>query len=477
MTRHSYLHRRRLPALAAFVAIVFAALAGSAPVRAQEDGEIRNGTAKAVALVSRVAPGVGNLELGMTAGTSVTQITNSLAQATSQTVDLGLIGSSLTAEGCRGSSSLQPEDLPQPTAVDNRDGDASATRDESGTSDAPFGMGRMYVEAFANPVASRAVTQSSGVTIDAALSLGGGESSARTAVLPGRGREAEAKVTSSVEIAGVVHLDGLRWNAYHRTGVEREVRGIFEVGAADVGGLPFPSDDVGALETAVNQALVPLGVTLDFPEVETVTEPTDFLRVTPLQIEIRDSPAGATIFGPVLDATREQRGQLFDTLVEQICELASVLLVGDITVSVISGTGFLTIELGGVEVSSGDFVLQSPFGAPIVPPGQTVAPRADTSAPQGTASPAPSGPVAPSTPTASSDGSPPPTTTPGQLAAPSVPASSGGALEEFCESVHPNRDACGDGAAYLVGALALLGTLGVAGADLARQRRRMEDDA
>lgn len=98
------------------------------------------GRTKATAVVAKVAPGVGQLELGITFGSSVTQVKNDLAQATSQTGDLGLIGTSLTTEGCGGSSVLQAEQLPQPTAVDNREGDASAERDESGTAGSPFGL-------------------------------------------------------------------------------------------------------------------------------------------------------------------------------------------------------------------------------------------------------------------------------------------------------------------------------------------------
>ena len=82
----------------------------------------RNGTAKATALVSKIGPGIGNLELAMRGGVAVTQVTNALAQATSQTADFGLLGGAMTGGSCRGGPSpFTPDDLPQPTFVDNRE--------------------------------------------------------------------------------------------------------------------------------------------------------------------------------------------------------------------------------------------------------------------------------------------------------------------------------------------------------------------
>jgi hypothetical protein len=46
-----------------------------------------------------------------------------------------------------------------------------------------------------------------------------------------------------------------------------------------------------------------------------------------------------------------------------------------------------------------------------------------------------------------------------------------GALEELCESVHPNRDVCSNGAALALGALGLVAAIGFAGAEVLRYRR------
>lgn len=458
--------RTRLTAGASVVLLgltVLLAPQGAAQESEPESGEIRNGTSKAVALTSKVAPGVGSLELGITAGTAVTQVTNQLAQATSQTLDLGLIGTSLTSEGCDGTSNFEAEDLPQPTSVDNRAGDTSASRDESGSDGSPLALGRMQVEAVQTPPTAVARTRSSAADLDGGLRFGGGEARAESRVLPDQGREAVAAATSSLAIADALELSGMRWYAHHRTGVEPLAEGTFEIGKAEVGGLPFPTDDLAAVERAVNDLLVPAGITITFPRVERMLDPTDLIRVTPMRIELRDSPVGKTALGPALDLTREQRGQLFDSLVEAYCDSASALLVGDIAVSVVSGTGFLTIELGGVQASSADLEVGNPFGE--IPPFAGLPPATpEISGGAAVGTSAPSGSFVP--------GPTPPTTVAWNGQHQALPARSIGPVEELCESLHPNGASCSEGSAAAVGAVGLLATAAMAAADVLRQRRQ-----
>lgn len=456
--------RRTLVALVVSVVLLGPIVSGHAQESPAETGEIRNGIAKAIAVVTRIGPGVGSLDLGMTGSTAVAQVTNSLAQATSQTVDMGLIGTALTAEGCRGTQYFGPEDLPQPTAVDNRSGDARVGRDESGTDGAPFGIGRMDVQAVEHPAAARAVTSSAAFDLTPVVDVGNGRAEAITHVLPGEGREARAEVVSSIDLGGVVTLSGMRWHARHRTGVAPEAVGGFDVGDSTVGGMPFPTDDAAALERAVNDALAPVGATVEFPRVVRLVEPTDLVRVTPMRIELRDSPAGKTLLGPGLDASREARSTLFDELVAALCETSSFLLVGDVALSVISGSGYLAVEIGGVEAASSDFELVDPFGAAVVPPAAPEAPDTATAG-------AVDGAVATAGPSAPPGGPAPGATSPAPAAGLAQPASRSGPLEEVCESVHPNRDRCSEGAALAVGLVAVLATLAVAGTDVVRHRR------
>lgn len=477
-SRRSSAYRRTRAAAAASGMAVLAAVLLAPPSAAQapqpETGEIRNGTAKAVATVVSAAPGVGALALGVTAGTAVTQVTNSLAQATSQTANLGLIGTSLTEESCTGGDpTIRPEDLPQPLGVDNRGGAAVRTAAEAGQAGMPGAVGEMEVRADQDPPTSSARTTLAALGVPGGPRIGGGEARTTTRVLPGQGREAVASVSTSLSVAGVLELDGLHWRAHHRTGVDPHAEGTFEVAAASVGGIPVPIDDLASLEDALNGLLGQAGIRISLPSVERIHEPADLVRVTPLVIEMRDTPVGQAILGPILDLTREQRGQLFDELVALACQAASALLIADVVVSVAGGTGFLTVGIGGVEASSADLEVGDPFGAhtgdPGVPPPEL---GGDVPGPEGSAGAG----GAPSSPAPG-----PELASPGSAPAAGDAVASGpsgarplGAFDELCESLHPNGTPCSEGAASVVGALGLLTTVGIAGADTLRQRRRAE---
>jgi hypothetical protein len=466
--------------LAASLGLVTAMATGlsssTAPAAAQdlpqspaETGTIRNGFAKATALVGRIGPGVGNLELAMRGGVAVTQVTNSLAQATSQTADLGLIGSSLTGEGCSGRpATFTPEDLPQPTFVDNRKGDAELARDESGTDGSPLGAGRMQVAATKAPVGATASTTSAAFELAPGVSIGGGRGQSTTKVLPGEGRQAEATVTSSLNLGGIVTMDGMQWRAFHRTGVKPLAAASFDIGRATVGALPFPTDDMGAFESAANTALAPFGVTMSFPRIERFQKPSDLVRVTPMRITLQDSQVGKTLLGPALDASREQRGELFEQLAAAMCDAAGAFLVADVVVSVIAGTGFVTVEFGGAEALSSDFGLVNPFGAAVAPPSTFDAVPPALAGTAATDLPAAAPGISITPPVAAITTLPAAPVVGGQQA---VPASAI-TLSEVCESIHPNGDRCRDGAAVAFGLLALLAASAIAVAEVVWNRRR-----
>ena len=457
MTRTGRWTRSKFAAALTIASVV--ALGSFAQPSAARQGEVGNGTAKATAVVAKVAPGVGALELGVTSGVAVAEITNSLAQSQSQALDLGLIGTTLTADGCR-EATIGADDLPQPLRVDNRNGDAVEQRDEFPLAGTVLGAGRLRSEAKTTP-SSNASASGVGFAIDPLLRFDGGHAMAETEVLPGAGRLARASVDTSIDIAGVVRLEGMRWEAFHRTGDERVVEGSFSIAAAEVGGIPFPGDELEPVEAAANTLLAFSGVTIEFPEVERFEAPTDLVRVTPMRIVLRDSPAGGLLLGPGLNASREQREQLFDELTAAFCDAAGALLVGDITISVISGTGFLAFEIGGAEAISGDFVQGDAIDIP-APPAAPPPPPADAPG-----APGPSDGSAIVPPSTDGDAG-------GEQAAESLtpsPAADVGPLERVCESIHPfDWPSCSRGAAPLAGLIGVAGTAAMFGLDLRRQR-------
>lgn len=415
-----------------------------------------NGVAKATAVVTKIAPGVGSLELALANGIAVSELKNQLTQAQAQSLDLGLIGSTLTSGSCR-EASLTPDDLPQPTRADNRKGDAEATSDEAPIAGSTLGAGRESARATAT-LAEAIATSAAGVS--PVVTVSGGRATATTEVIDGAARQAHATVEANLDLAGVLALRGLRWDAVHRTGKDPHAEAGFDVGSASLLGVPLPVESLATLEATLNTALAPTGISVQLPHVERFEEPADLVRVTPLRIVLKDSPVGKTALGPALDLTREQRFNLFNDLAASICDAAGILLVGDIGISIAAGTGFLAVEVGGAEALSDDLIVENPFGAPIAPQqsGTEVPLGPGAIPPVPVARPVPA-PLAP--PAASSTDEP------------QAPTASIGPLEELCETIHPRRSpSCSTGAMAPLGLLGLVATAAVAGLDWNHQRRR-----
>lgn len=428
---------------------VLVATFGLAPSADGQTTEFSNGTAKATAIVSQVAPGVGNLQLGMTAGVAVAEIKNTIGQAQAKAADFGLIGSTLTAESCSGGDAVVSQSqLPQPTRVDSRGGNTSLAEDYIPIAGTAIGAGRKEASATTDPSA-RAVAKVV-ETLTGLLDIQGGRAEANTRVIKGEAREAHARVSFDLTLGSSLKLSGLRWDAFHRTGKDPRATADFDLGTASLLGVPIPIDSLTQAESVINSLLETSGLTITFPKVERFTTPADLIRVTPMRLLLKDSPAGAATLGPVLNLTRAQREDLFDQIAAAYCSLAGGLLVADIGVNILSGTGFLAIEIGGAEAITGELVLESPFGSE--EPNVELPPAAPAALPPS---------FLPELPP--SGGSP------GVV----QPVAEVGPLEEHCESAHPlRRTACSRGALWAVGLAGVIGTAVVGALDWQHQRRR-----
>ena len=91
------------------------------------------GTATATAQAFALMPHTGGFAYTITGGSSIADYRGTLAQAESQSLDFGLIGTSLTAEGCDGSKpTISSDQLPQPLIAESDKGDASKSADQAG---------------------------------------------------------------------------------------------------------------------------------------------------------------------------------------------------------------------------------------------------------------------------------------------------------------------------------------------------------
>jgi hypothetical protein len=433
--------------------LTLALIGGTSDAAEAPSGPIGPGRATAGATILSFGPTTGNLELALTAGQARANTTGTLGEALSRSLSLGLIGSSLTAEGCDGGAPLiAASQLPQATRVDNRKGARSEESTEVPILSPVLGVGNEKASADTTPVA-----KASSVLLPMAfgplLGLRGGESKAESTVLPGKGRRATSSVAIDLDLGGIVTLTGLRWTASHETGAKSAASGKFILAGLSIGGVDIPFDigqqGIEALGALLDGALAPFGIRVEMPHVERIKEPVDLVRVTPMRILFGDSPASAGV-RPVLDATRELRSQLYDALVAASCSVSSALLIVDLVLGVPAGTGSLVLELGGVEAQSSeldeeDLLGGIPSGGGIdVSPGAT--PSVDGLPSSGLVPPGTSGPV--------------------------TRTVTRGPIDRVCESIHPNGSpSCSRGAAAAVGVIGTVGTLGLAGLDLRRRRR------
>lgn len=338
--------RTAIVAAATGAAVVATALTG--PVQAGTPATTSSaGLASASAQSYRLDPRTAALSLGIGFGVSLAGYTNNVAQAESRGIDLGIIGSTLSAEGCDGGDPTLPsERQPQPLRADSRDKDSSQLKTEN----------EKYVAAISKAVRADSTPFAEAWTTTAGLSGSGslvrldGVISRATTRLNNGSREAIAtSEVGSFGIGGIVELSGMKWVAESRTGAVDENKGSFQIGALKVLGQRLPVNNaLKAIENA-NTLLAPLGLRITYPEVR-VAAGIQF--VDPLKISVVPSNVRDTLLATVLGQLRPLQKNLYDIILEQDCGNDTYILVSDIILGSVTGAGSLSIELGGVNAKS-----------------------------------------------------------------------------------------------------------------------------
>ena len=425
-------------------AAVGLAASGLMPSGAQEAPEVRimqGSAASATAVVAQFVPAVGGVNFAVSAGVALSKVTNQVAVAQAESLDFGLVGLILSALQV-----VPASELPQPLIVDNRKGDVERDETDYPVVGEQLGAGRKRVQATKVP-ASRAQADVA-TAVSSLLTISAGHADAVTTTLSPTTREGRSSVSVDIDIAGVVQLSGLRWEAHHRTGSGAVSTASFAVAHAIIGGVAVPTESYAELGALINAALAPSGIVVRLPMVERTSAATDLVRVTALEVELRDTELGRATLGPILDLSREQREDLFDQVNAAYGPAGIALLVADIMLTIAGGQGAVTARIGGAEASSGDLALVDPFGDP-----GSVAPAAPAVTPGAVVLP----PVA-SRPTMSRS----------VAAGTSRPV----ATTERCRSIHAERPrGCSEGSLLPLGLAGLAAAVAVGGLDARHQRR------
>ncbi|MGH9184684.1 MAG: hypothetical protein ACRD0U_02535, partial [Acidimicrobiales bacterium] len=375
------------------------------------------------------------------------------------------IGALLAAPSCRpgGEPTLPKEEQPQPVHVEARGEPASADGDEAGVM-------TKHAEATPDPYSRAVTTTGPRDIIPGVLSLGPATSETITRFVDGT-REAIARsdISSLNILGGVVTLNGLQWEAIHRSGAVNELVGTFSIGGgsqrsvldpvlAPVLGLlgpasPLPVDLINLLST-VGDVLRPLGINLEMPR---AYEAAGSQFVEPLKIGIVPSAVRDNLLNELLQSLQPVREPVIDALFEQDCRTEDLVTVADIAVGTFTGSGDFHAELGGVQATSRE-VKQSCFlcrqgssgaGAVSIPPVART-------------------PGTPGTP-----GTPALPATPAPAATPSAPAVASTTPEQTRKAQPASTEGKRGGAMALVGAIGL-GLLAVVAEGDRRKMRKAQ---
>lgn len=357
--RHS-VRRRRVGRLTAGVAAASAAaLLASVAGPAAAEGDFQNGTATAIAQSYKVNPTASGLSIGITFGLSLSDYTNTVARAESRAIDLGIIGTTLAAEPCDGGDPpLASDKQPQSVFVDSRDQGAAQGKTEQ-EKFAPFIT--KSARASDKPE-SEAVTTSAPVDVPGVLHVDGAKSRTLTHVVDGKVREALA--TSDIGTlslgGGAVQLNGLHWEARYLSGGDAKPSASFTIGQFVANGKPQPiPSDPKALFDGINKVLGNVGIVVRQPAFRS---DNGIQFVEPMAIAVVPNAQRDGLVNPLTAALHPVRESLYDALLQASCKLSTFTTVSDIVIGSLTGAGQFSVELGGVQASSGDLKTTSLLG-------------------------------------------------------------------------------------------------------------------
>lgn len=357
--RHSVRRRRVGRWSAGIAAASAAALLASVAGPAAAEGEFHNGTASAIAQSYRVNPTASGLSLGITFGLSLSDYTNTVSRAESRAIDLGVIGTTLAAQGCDGGApTMSADKQPQSVFVDSRDPGAAQGRTEQ----------EKYAPAITKSARatdkpeSEANTTTAPIDVPGVLHVDGAKARTLTHVVDGKTREAIATTDiANVALGGnAVQLKGLHWEARYLSGATSQPTGEFTVGQFLVNGKaqPIPSDSK-ALFDGINTVLKNVGIVLRAPAFRS---DNGIQFVEPMAIAVVANQNRDSILNPLTQALYPGRQALFDAMLQASCKFGTFITVADVVVGSLTGAGQFSVELGGVQASSGDLKTTSLLG-------------------------------------------------------------------------------------------------------------------
>lgn len=451
----------------ALCAVVVASVFAPMPSAYAKDS-FNAGTATAIAQAVTVAPKTGGLAASITIGTTIADYRGTLAQASSQTLNLGVIGTTLTTQCDAAPPTLTPDQLPQALIAESNHGTSRSTKTTAGAgkSGALAVAGRETVSATTMPNGT-ASFDGNAFVVPGLLTMSGLHATSNAHLIKHKTRIATAtsRIGSLKLAGGAIKLAGMQWTASRQSGGTNHLSAHFTMNAVSIAGKKLPvasPKQIGAAFDSVNKTLKTTGLHLAVPQ---RTYSHGKLSMSPLTIGIEQSTLGNETINPILTAIQPITNQLTTALVGINCKIGSVLSAVDLVLSGLDGTGALDVSLGGVSAENDTKAYGDAFGNS---PPPTIGGNHDTTDPKHTTTTTTGGGGGTGTSGVSSGG-----TDTGQTGSGGNSGTVTTSLSSSCATTSPaGRPSCSNGAGLTVG----LGTLGLlllfAGTDYFVLRRR-----
>lgn len=358
-----------------------ALLAVPSAAQTSDTGVWHNGEASAVADTFLINIKQGNANIGVTYGRSLAGYRDITANSEARAIDLGVLPTLFGGEQCDGSPPIMnPATFPPNTRVDSVATDAAVSRRTEAFnpglgSDGPGGSAG-WQDAVATPMPSATGTTETPPTDLFVLAMDGGRTETSVS-LQGKVRSARAVMTADrLRIfGGLFSFEKPRWEARTTSGAETTSWGNFTFESATVLGMPRNHDQVmtelAGFEQGLEDLLGPFGVQLNLPRVESAD---GRVKVTPMEFLVKDMPWGGQVIAPFLGQAQPLKEALTKQLLDEDCKNASSLILIDVILGILAGSGSLEIMAGGVEASTAATDFSSPPLEPLPSNSMTDAP-------------------------------------------------------------------------------------------------------
>ncbi len=337
-----------------------------------------NGEARASADTFELNIKQGNANIGLTYGRSLSSYADITGTAEARALDLGVLPVLLGGEQCDGSPPvLNPATFPAITRADSSEAGADASRRAEafmpGMGTEGPGPSAGFQDATAVPGPTAVATTESADADAFLVALSDGRTQVTTSLVDDV-RSAEAVVTADElrVFGGLFTFHDPKWEAVTRSGRVNAAAGRFSFSSATVLGFPRPADsamaDLAEFERGLEELLAPLGVQLDLPTVK--ISPEGRVTVSPMAFRIVDPPWGAQVIAPFLADIQPLKDSLIQQALDEDCKNETQILLLDVLLGILAGSGSVEIEAGGVDVSTDDTDFPAPRPpAPLAPGG------------------------------------------------------------------------------------------------------------